>query len=287
MAAGGFWCYFLKMEPKNVPVFILAGGMGTRISEETSVRPKPMIEVGDIPILLHLMRYYYSWGFNDFVICAGYRAWDIKQYFLDYEFRPNHLQIDHRADTAAGPRPFGKSAAQERWRVRVIDTGLETMTGARVARAFDLVQAAEPFENFAVTYGDGLADVDLGAELAFHEKHGKLGTMLGVRPTARFGELEVGADGRVSSFLEKPEFKQSLVNGGYLMFRKEFRGYLSTESSCVLERAPLAKLASDQQLMMFRHEGFWKPMDTLRDKIELQAVWDSGKAPWLRTAEAR
>lgn len=268
------------IEPKNVPVFILAGGMGTRLSEETNVKPKPMVEIGGIPILLHLMRTYYAHGFSDFVICAGYRSWDIKEFFLHYQFRLNHLSIDHRAEHHAAAKVFSQNTEQERWRVRVIDTGLETMTGARIAKAFDEIQG-ESFSNIAVTYGDGLCDVDLTSELAFHEKHGKIGTIVGVKPVSRFGELEVDSNGAVTQFAEKPDFNQSLINGGFFFFKRDFRKYLTLDPTSILERAPLESLAKDGHLKLYEHRGFWQCMDTLRDKTHLQSLWDKGQAPWV------
>ncbi len=265
---------------QNVPVLILAGGKGTRISEETHSRPKPMIEIGELPILLHLMRWYYSFGFSDFVICAGYRAWDIKKFFLDYEFRQNNIVIDHRNSLETQPLPLGRNTLQEKWRVRIIDTGLASMTGCRVARGYDLV-AHEKFEHFALTYGDGLSSVDLAAEFAFHCEHKKVGTVLGVHPMARFGELDISENFEVKQFLEKPQSRQGLINGGFFFFKREFRNYLSDHEDCILERAPLAGLAADREMMVFRHEGFWQPMDTLRDKTQLQDLWASGHAPWL------
>lgn len=264
----------------EIPVFILAGGLGTRISEETSLRPKPMIEIGEIPIILHIMRWYYKFGFSDFVICAGYKSWEIKNFFLNYDQRLNHLIIDHRRDSNLPGAAFGRNLNQEKWRVRIIDTGLETMTGARLARAIDVVSEEDKFDNFALTYGDGLADVNIDQELTFHLEHGKLGTVLGVPPAARFGELDVKPDGHVEGFLEKPESRQGLINGGFFFFKKAFRKYLSPEQACILERTPLERLSTDNQLMMFRHQGFWHAMDTLRDKNHLQSLWDSGKAPW-------
>jgi glucose-1-phosphate cytidylyltransferase len=266
---------------QNVPVFILAGGLGTRLSEETHLRPKPMVEIGGIPILLHIMRRYYAFGFNDFVICAGYRSWEIKQYFLNYDLMRNHLKIDHRSDASSGSSILGKNRSQEKWQVRVIDTGEDSMTGTRIARAFDEIQDTDKFEHFAVTYGDGLSDVDLSKEVQFHLSHQKLGTVLGVHPMARFGELDVDASGQVNTFLEKPQSRQGLINGGFFFFRRDFRKYLSTDADCVFERAPLTDLATDGQLMVFKHDGFWQPMDTLRDKIQLEDLWQSGKAPWF------
>jgi glucose-1-phosphate cytidylyltransferase len=227
------------------------------------------------------MRWYYSFGFNDFVICAGYRSWEIKQYFLTYQFRPNHLLIDHRTDMNSLPGSLGISEGQEKWRVRVIDTGVDCQTGGRVARAFDLISKTQDVRDFALTYGDGLSDVNLKGEFEFHQKHGKVGTVLGVPPLARFGELDVAQDGVVRNFLEKPQSRQGLINGGFFFFKKEFREYLSSESNCILERKPLATLAEKGGLMMHQHMGFWQPMDTQRDKTQLQTLWDSGKAPWV------
>ena len=263
----------------KIPVLILAGGMGTRLSEETQLRPKPMIEIGGIPILLHIMRFYYSYGFNDFVICAGYRAWDIKDYFLNYQFNHHHLEIDHRDHSLSPASPWGGTETQERWRVRVVDTGLNTQTGGRIARALEETQILNSSETFALTYGDGLSDVNLEGEFKFHLKHQGIGTVLGVRPRARFGEIKLDGT-RADAFVEKPQGTQGWINGGFFFFNKKFREYLSTDETCILEREPLSRLASDGQLHVFQHEGFWQPMDFLRDKNELQALWDSGEAPW-------
>lgn len=239
-----------------------------------------MVEVGEIPLLIHIMRWYYSFGFSDFVICAGYRSWDIKKFFLTYEMRLNHMELDHRVNATKAPQTFGVNSSQERWRVRVIDTGPDSMTGARVARAFDSVYQVEPFEHFALTYGDGLTDANLGEELDFHATHGKLGTVLGVKNNARYGELDVSGDSQVEGFLEKPESRQGYINGGFFFFSAGFREYLSPRKESILEREPLARLASDAQLRIYRHHGFWASVDTLRDKIKLQTLWDSGQAPW-------
>ena len=256
----------MKEVREQIPVFILAGGLGTRISEESTLRPKPMIEIGDLPILLHIMRSYYAHGFKDFVICAGYKSWEIKKFFLTYEYRCNSLEIDHRDSLRTPAQPFGKSSTQESWRVRIIDTGAGSMTGARIAKAYD-----------------GLCDVDLSKEFEFHLKHKKLATVLAVKPVARFGELDIDKDALVEGFLEKPQFRQSSINGGYFFFDSSFRNYLSTDPQCVLEKEPLEKLANDKQLMGYHHEGFWHPMDTLRDKTYLQSLWDSGQAPWTQS----
>jgi glucose-1-phosphate cytidylyltransferase len=270
-----------KTTPQNIPVFILAGGLGTRLSEETTNKPKPMVEVGDYPILLHIMRYYYRFGFNDFVICAGYRSWEIKKYFLDYQYRERDFAIDHRVSLTEGPVGIGPQTGQEKWRVTVVDTGLESMTGARVARAFDRLKEERNFEHFALTYGDGLSDVNLKSELSFHLESGKIGTVLAVHPLARFGELEIDGNGKVIEFSEKPQSKQGVINGGFFFFKSEFRKYLSDDADTVLEKAPLVNVAKDGQLSYFKHEGFWHPMDTLRDKQLLESLYTSRKAPWI------
>lgn len=270
-----------RTSPAQVPVFILAGGLGTRISEESQFRPKPMIEVGGEPILLHIMRSYYHFGFNDFVICAGYRSWEIKQYFLTYGFRKTHIEIDHRENTNTPAHAFGAAGKQENWRVRVIDTGVDCMTGGRIARAFDSLKN-ETFENFAVTYGDGVSDIALDQELDSHLNSGNIGTVLGVHPSARFGELTVSPDKRVLDFSEKPQSRSDWINGGFFFFKRNFRDYLSPDAECILERAPLNRLAKDGKLSMHQHTGFWQPMDTLRDKIYLESLMTEKKAPWMR-----
>ncbi len=266
----------------QVPVLILAGGFGTRLGEETDRVPKPMVEIGGIPILVHIMQSYYSYGFNDFVICAGYRSWEIKQYFLSEEFRKGHLEIDHRTSFSGAPKARGDRLCREGWRIRVIDTGLETMTGARVARALnELDPADKDFEDFAVTYGDGLCSVNLAKEFVFHKEHGKIGTVLGVQQPNRFGQLKSDAiDHTVLEFQEKPI---GFINGGYFFFRREFRNHLTTNPACVLETEPLSKLVSKRELVMSPFTGFWQCMDTPRDKAQIQSLWDSGNPPWKRT----
>lgn len=268
----------------NTPVLILAGGLGTRLSEETQNKPKPMVEIGDSPLLVHIMRSYYAHGFNDFVICAGYRSWEIKQFFINYQFRDSHLLIDHRTKVDESPQGFGPRSNQEKWRVRVIDTGLNTMTGGRVARALEAISIDKnlPFDDFALTYGDGVCDVDLSEEYRFHKAHKKIGTILGVRPLARFGELKVLPNGLVQKFEEKPQSAQGLINGGFFFFKREFQKYLTSTENLVLEREPVSRLAIDQQLAVFEHSGFWVPVDSLRDRNHLQSVYDSGDAPWLK-----
>ncbi len=265
-----------------VPIIILAGGQGSRISEESHLYPKPMIEIGDRPILIHIMQHYYRFGFNNFIICAGYKAWDIKNFFLHYQSRLNHLEINHIENPNLPPLRFGSNRAQERWRVRVLDTGKETSTGGRVAAALDAL-ATDTFYDFGVTYGDGLSNVPLDSELDFHLQHGRIGTVLGVQPSARFGDLSLtdGDPTCVSAFSEKSKDSKGVINGGFFFFKRSFREFLDPHPDCILERAPLESLARERQLMVYHHTGFWQPMDTLREKHLLQDLWLSGKAPWL------
>ncbi len=257
----------------DVPVFVLCGGLGTRLREETELRPKPMVPVGHRPILWHIMRSYARHGFKRFILCLGYKAEVIKSYFLNYaasnsdftvELKTNDLKvhsIDHDDD----------------WQVTLADTGELTMTGARVARAAEKYLGKA--KTFAVTYGDGLTDADLAAEHRFHREQKRLGTVLGVNPPSRFGELKVEGPS-VQEFAEKPDFADSWINGGYFFFERGFLPYLSQDESCVLEREPLVKLARDKQLSIHRHRGFWACMDTQRDREQLEKIWAGGKAPW-------
>jgi len=257
----------------DVPVFVLCGGLGTRLREETELRPKPMVPVGHRPILWHIMRSYARHGFRRFVLCLGYKAEVIKAYFLNYaasnsdftvELKTNKLKvhsIDHDDD----------------WQVTLADTGELTMTGARVARAAD--KYLGDATTFAVTYGDGLTDADLAGEYLFHREQKRFGTVLGVNPPSRFGELKVDGP-HVQEFSEKPDFADAWINGGYFFFERGFLPYLSPDESCVLEREPLVRLARDQQLSIHKHRGFWACMDTQRDREQLEKLWATGKAPW-------
>ena len=237
--------------PADVPVFILCGGFGTRIKEETEFRPKPMVPVGGSPILLHIMRWYAKQGFRRFVLCLGYKAQMIVDHFQQHPV--------------------------EGWQVDLADTGLNTMTGARVARAAAMYLGNA--QTFAVTYGDGLTNADLATELAFHLEHGKVGTVLGVNPPSRFGELRIEGDD-VLAFDEKPAFNDRWINAGYFFFQRRFLDYLSDDESCVLERKPLVQLASDRELTAWRHRGFWACMDTQRDREQLEELWAADRAPW-------
>jgi glucose-1-phosphate cytidylyltransferase len=244
----------MSVDPANTPIFILCGGLGTRLKEETEFRPKPMVPVGDRPILWHIMRSYSAHGFKRFVLCLGYLGDVIQEYFRD-------------------------SSASGDWEVTLAETGEAAMTGARVARA--AAQHLGDAEHFGVTYGDGLTDADLTAELAFHAGKGRIGTILGVNPPSRFGQLTLDGD-RVLTFSEKPEFRDDWINGGYLFFKRDFTDYLSADDSCVLESEPLVRLAADAELSVFRHRGFWFAMDTQRDREQLEAIWAAGEAPWRR-----
>ena len=259
--------------PDETPVFVLCGGLGTRFREQTEFRPKPMIEIGGRPIVWHIMRSYARHGFRRFVLCLGYRAEMLKEYFLHY----TSMNSDFTVKLATSEVTTHSIDHQDDWTVTLADTGESAMTGARVARA--ATKYLGDAEHFAVTYGDGVTDADLGKEFQFHLEHERLGTVLGVNPPSRFGEIKV-AGNEVVEFEEKPEFHEKWINGGYFFFRRGFLKYLSREETCVLERAPLVKLASDYQLSLFKHTGFWHCMDTQRDYDDLNTLWDEGGAPW-------
>ncbi len=255
-------------------VVILCGGQGTRIREASELKPKPMLEIGSRPILWHIMKLYAHHGQKDFVLALGYMGQQIKQFFLNYQ----PMVADFTAHLGAQQGiTLHSSVPESGWNVTCADTGLGAMTGARVARAARYVDD----EDFMVTYGDGLGDIDIAKLLAFHRSHGKIGTVTGVRPPGRFGELELDKQGRVLAFNEKPQVSEGYINGGFMIFKRAFlEKYLNNDESLVLERDPMIKLAHDGELMMYPHEGFWQPMDTLREYQMLNQMWDSGKAPW-------
>ncbi len=248
---------------------ILAGGKGTRLSEETVSRPKPMVEIGGRPVLWHLMQIYAHHGVRDFVVACGYKGEQIKEYFRSLL----HLSSDFTVDLATGAIDI-RNAQTPDWRVSVVDTGLDTMTGGRIKRLADWLGN----ETFMVTYGDGLGNVDITALLAFHRHHGRLATVTAVRPPARFGSL-VLQDGQVREFSEKNQAETGWINGGFFVFEPGVLDLLSGDEA-VLEREPLERLAEAGQLMAYQHDGFWQPMDTLREKNMLEALWTSGQAPW-------
>ena len=251
-------------------VVILAGGLGTRISEESHLKPKPMIEIGGKPILWHIMKYYSSFGYDEFVICAGYKQYVIKEYFADYFLHNSDVTFD-----LANNGMIIHNNSSEKWKVSVIDTGLHTMTGGRIRRIRPYV-GDEPF---MLTYGDGLCNEDLNALEAYHRSHGKIATITTVNISEMKGVLEVSDSGVVTAFREKEDVDASLINGGFMVFNKEIFNYLEDDTT-VLEKAPLSRLSSEGQLMSFYHQGFWQCMDTQREKKKLEDLWASGNAPW-------
>jgi glucose-1-phosphate cytidylyltransferase len=251
---------------------ILAGGLGTRISEESQFKPKPMIEIGGRPILWHIMKLYSAHGFNDFIVCLGYRGYVVKEYFANYVLHNADLTVD----LARGAIEY-HATNHEPWRVTLVETGSETMTGGRLKR---VAKYLEPDQPFFMTYGDGVADVDLTALAAFHRGHGKAATITAVAPPGRFGALEIH-EGRVDRFAEKPPGDQGLINGGFFVLNPSVLDRIEGDPT-IWEREPLEGLAADGQLMAYRHDGFWAAMDTLRDKNILEGLWASGEAPWRR-----
>lgn len=255
---------------------ILAGGLGTRLSEETVRIPKPMVEIGGRPILWHIMKIYAHHGIADFIVCLGYRGYAIKEYFANYRLH----NADVTFDLARGRTEIIRSAA-EPWRVTLVDTGEATQTGGRLRRAMPHLRDEEAF---CLTYGDGVGDVDIAALVAFHRSHGRQATVTAVPPAARFGRLEIEGR-RVAAFSEKPAGEGGLINGGFFVLSPEVARHLEDDAT-IWERAPLAALAREGELMAWEHRGFWQPMDTLREKNELEALWASGKAPWKIWADA-
>jgi glucose-1-phosphate cytidylyltransferase len=250
---------------------ILAGGLGTRLSEETSTRPKPMVEIGGKPILWHIMKMYSSHGIHDFVICCGYKGYVIKEYFANYflhmsdvtfDMRENHMHVHEKR--------------AEPWRVTLVDTGDESMTGGRLAR---VAQHVKDEEAFCFTYGDGVGDIDISASIDFHRQHGKLATLTATYPPGRFGAIDIH-ERQVKSFMEKPKGDGAMINGGFFVLSPKVLGYIKGGDAVIWEQQPLMELAADGELMAYEHHGFWQPMDTLRDKQMLEERWMSGKAPW-------
>ena len=252
-------------------VVLLAGGLGARISEESHLKPKPMITIGEQPILWHIMKYYSSFGFQDFVVCCGYKGHIIKEYFADYYLYRSDVTFDFSAEN----RMTVHSNVAEPWRVTLVDTGLNTQTGGRVRR----VQKYIGNERFMLTYGDGVSNVDLNKLLAQHSASGKIATLTGIQPGGRFGVLDLDGE-TVTGFREKAKEDGGWINGGFMVMEPEVFGYLSAEERCVLERTPLETLARDGKLGIYKHSGFWQCMDTQRDRGVLEQLWSSGSAPW-------
>jgi glucose-1-phosphate cytidylyltransferase len=257
----------------DVPVFILAGGLGTRLKEHTEFRPKPMVEIGGKPILWHIMRSYSRHGFKRFVICSGFKSEVIKDYFANYDLMNSDFTVNLKTRNTT----YHCLHHDEDWEVTVAYTGELTMTGGRIGRAAEKYLGNA--EHFAVTYGDGVTNADLDAEFRFHQEHGRIGTVLAINPPSRFGDLITDGD-TVLQFSEKPELTKSWINGGFFFFRREFTDYLGTDENLVLEKGPLTALSNARELCLWRHRGFWACMDTQRDRDELDSLWRSGKAPW-------
>lgn len=254
-------------------VVILAGGLGTRISEESHLRPKPMIEIGGAPILWHIMKYYFSYGFSEFIICCGYKGYVIKEYFADYYLHRSDVTFDFSNKNEC----IVHNNDAEPWKVTVVDTGLNTMTGGRLKRIAKYVGD----ETFMMTYGDGVSTVDLDKLLEFHRKHGKLATLTAVQPGGRFGVLDMEHDGSVNRFAEKAKEDGGWINAGFMVLEPKVLDYIEGDGT-FFEREPLEMLARDKQLVAYRHNGFWKCMDTLRDKEALEYLLNSNRAPWKK-----
>jgi glucose-1-phosphate cytidylyltransferase len=254
-----------------VKVVLLAGGYGTRLLEETDLRPKPMVEIGGRPILWHIMKIYSYWGFNEFVVLTGYKSHIIKEYFINYYTRYSDITVDMNNNSVEI-----HNHRSEPWKVTMLYTGQDTMTGGRLLRAKDFIGN----ERFMLTYGDGVSDVNLPKLLDFHIKYGKTVTVTSIQPTGKYGAIKIEDDNRISSFQEKPDGDGTWVNGGFFVMEPKVFSYLKKGDETILERDPLEHLASDNEIMAFKHTGFWKSMDTLKDKNELTNMWTSGKAPW-------
>jgi glucose-1-phosphate cytidylyltransferase len=251
-------------------VVILAGGLGTRLSEETVLKPKPMVQIGNFPILWHIMKGYSAHGIHDFILCAGYRGYMIKEYFANYFLHQSDVTFDMKDN-----RMEVHEKRSEPWRVTIVDTGDDSMTGGRLKRVVPYLGN----ETFCMTYGDGVGNVDIRASIAFHRAHGKLATLTAVQPSGRFGALNLAGGDRVASFQEKPRGDGAWINGGFFVLDPRVIDFIEGDAT-IWERDPMERLAAEGQMMAFRHEGFWQPMDTLRDKQKLEELWESGQAPW-------
>jgi glucose-1-phosphate cytidylyltransferase len=251
-------------------VVILAGGLGTRLSEETDLKPKPMVEVGGKPILWHIMKIYSHYGFDDFIVCLGYKGYVIKEYFANYFLHQSDVTIDLNSNKVEI-----HNCKAEPWKITMLDTGLNTNTGGRIKR----IQKFIGSKTFMLTYGDGVADINIPELVEFHKGHGKYATITSVQPLGRYGAIDIDDDNKVLSFIEKPKGDHAWVNGGFFVLEPQVFNYISGDT-IIWEREPLETLARDGQIMAYRHYGLWKCMDTLRDKIDLENLWNSGKAEW-------
>jgi glucose-1-phosphate cytidylyltransferase len=252
-------------------VVLLAGGLGTRLSEETSLRPKPMVEIGGMPILWHIMKIYSYYGFNDFVICLGYKGYIVKEYFANYFLHKSDVTID-LSDNSIKVH----DSQAEPWKITLVDTGNDSMTGGRIKRIKPYIDN----ETFMLTYGDGVGNVNIANLVKFHKEHGKLCTVTSVQPSGRFGVLNIDEHDSVNSFFEKPKGDGSWINGGYFVCEPQIFDYIKEGDKTIWEKAPMEEIAHDGQMNAFKHEGFWRPMDTLKDKNDLNEMWDNNAAPW-------
>lgn len=252
-------------------VVILAGGLGTRLAEETEVRPKPMVEIGGMPVIWHIMKIYSFFGFNDFIICLGYKGYYIKEYFANYFLHQSDLTIDLNDNS----KKFHTNGS-EKWKITLVDTGLTTQTGGRIKKIKKYLNN----KPFLLTYGDGLANVNIKELIENHLKNGKKCTVTGIQPQGRFGLMKVGKNNNIISFSEKKDEDNSLINGGFFVCEQSIFDYLNDDESCIWEKYPLETLAKDGELNLNVHSGFWKPMDSLKDKIDLNELWNLGKADW-------
>lgn len=252
-------------------VVLLAGGFGTRLSEETDIKPKPMVEIGGKPILWHIMKIYAQYGYNEFVILLGYKGHYIKEYFANYFLYQSDVTIDLKNNSLEI-----LNNSSEPWKITLLETGLHSMTGGRVKRAQNFIGN----NTFMLTYGDGVADINIEKLVRFHKNHGKLMTMTSIQPNGRFGALNIDESGSISNFKEKPKGDGTWINGGFFVCEPEVFNYITEGDSSVFEQGPLQKLANDGKLMCFKHDGFWKPMDSLKDKNDLNEMWDQNSAPW-------
>ena len=252
-------------------VVILAGGLGTRLGEETSIKPKPMVEIGGYPIIWHIMKIYAHYGFNEFIVLGGYKQEVIKDYFANYTIRHSDMTID----LSNGNRIVHNNRS-EPWKITILDTGKETMTGGRIRQAKPYVNN----ETFLLTYGDGVSDVNIKQLIDFHKKSNRYATLTGVQPEGRFGIVESNPNGMVTNFQEKPKSENSWINGGFFVCEPNVFDYIPDDDSVIWEKGPLQTLAQQGQLGMYKHRGFWRPMDMLKDKVDLNKMWDEGKAPW-------
>jgi glucose-1-phosphate cytidylyltransferase len=253
-------------------VVLFAGGFGTRLSEETDLKPKPMVEIGGKPILWHIMKIYSSYGFNDFIICCGYKGYLIKEYFHHYYLHQSDITID-----LVNHDEIYHSSKAEPWKVTLVDTGLATQTGGRLKRVREYIDGP-----FMLTYGDGVCDVNIKDLVEAHKKSGKIATLTAVQTAGRFGSLDIDSTGDVGAFQEKPKGDGAWINGGFFVLQPEVFDYIKEGDATIFERSPLESLAHDGKLNAFKHSGFWKPMDTLRDRTELEQMWASEKAPWKK-----